>query len=123
MPNLGQTSLESLNLSDCYQKSQQSQQEPQRRKLRWTKEEDQKLLEAVSKYGPHNWGLISKLIGTRTGKQCRERWIIHHDPSYNRDEWSKEEDQLLIDLQSKYGNKWSVIAKNMNSRSTTNIKN
>ena len=44
-------------------------------------QEDDRLLKIIKKYGTKNWSLVSdKLsIGTtfeRTGKQCRERYII-----------------------------------------------
>lgn len=93
------------------------------RKARWTSEEDDKLCEAVSLYGARNWGKISEFVHSRSGKQCRERWIVHHDPSFTRSSWSSEEDAELLRLWSQFGNKWSKIAKQMNGRSTTNIKN
>ena len=48
---------------------------------KWSIQEDDRLLKIIKKYGTKNWSLVSdKLsIGTtfeRTGKQCRERYII-----------------------------------------------
>lgn len=92
-------------------------------KSRWTAAEDDKLTDAVRRFGAKNWGKIAEYVGTRTGKQCRERWIIHHDPSYSHDVWTPEEDQILLEIRSKIGNKWSSIAKHLKGRSTTSIKN
>ncbi|KAI5525371.1 RNA polymerase II transcription regulator recruiting protein [Trichomonas vaginalis G3] len=58
-------------------------------KSRWTAAEDDKLTDAVRRFGAKNWGKIAEYVGTRTGKQCRERWIIHHDPSYSHDVWTQ----------------------------------
>jgi hypothetical protein len=33
----------------------------------------------------------------RTGKQCRERWHNHLDPSIKKSTWTREEDKILID--------------------------
>lgn len=93
------------------------------KKSRWTSEEDEKLVAAVKVHGARNWAKISDIVGTRNGKQCRERWIIHHDPSFSRDSWTADEDAELLRLWSELGNKWSKIAKLMKGRSTTNIKN
>ena len=40
----------------------------------WTKEEDDKVVELVAKYGPKRWSLIAKYLKGRIGKQCRERY-------------------------------------------------
>jgi len=32
----------------------------------------------------------------RHGKQCRERWNNHLDPSLKKSEWSTEEDVILL---------------------------
>jgi len=43
----------------------------------WTKEEDERVVELVRKYGPKRWTLIAKHLKGRIGKQCRERWHNH----------------------------------------------
>ncbi|KAK2551854.1 Myb-related protein B [Acropora cervicornis] len=39
----------------------------------WTKEEDDKVVELVRRYGPKRWSLIAQHLKGRIGKQCRER--------------------------------------------------
>nr|1GVD_A Chain A, MYB PROTO-ONCOGENE PROTEIN [Mus musculus] len=46
----------------------------------WTKEEDQRLIKLVQKYGPKRWSVIAKHLKGRIGKQCRERWHNHLNP-------------------------------------------
>ena len=43
--------------------------------------------------------------------QCRERWLNHLDPSLKKGEWSKEEDDILLRAQAKWGNSWTRIAE------------
>lgn len=68
--------------------SQQSMQKAP--KKTWTLEEDEAIKELVKKYGPKNWTWIAKFIPHRMGKQCRERWFNHLDPSINKSEWSRD---------------------------------
>jgi hypothetical protein len=60
----------------------------------------------IKKYGK-NWKLLSELLGTKNGKQIRERFINKLDPKIKKDEWTDSEDRLIIELHSKIGSKWS----------------
>ena len=93
------------------------------KKNKWTAEEDKLLKEAVAKHGSKNWGSIARHIPGRTGKQCRERWIFGLDPNVNKDTWTKEEDDKLIELQHQYGNKWSKFLQFLPGRSSSGCKN
>jgi myb proto-oncogene protein len=46
----------------------------------WTKEEDDKVIELVNKYGPKRWSLIANHLKGRIGKQCRERLVRNAHP-------------------------------------------
>ena len=80
-------------------------------KSSWLASDDVKLQELIHEYGPRNWSLIADMMKTKTGKQCRERWHNHLDPNINKMDWSSEEDRLIIELQSKYGNQWAKITQ------------
>lgn len=75
----------------------------------WTEEQDQLLREAVAKHGARNWSNVAKMIPTKNGKQCRERWINHIDPAINREPWTHEDDMKLIEAHSRIGNKWTDL--------------
>lgn len=53
----------------------------------------------IKKVG-RNWKLLADMLGTKTGKQIRERYINKLDPYIKKDEWSQEEDISLIKLYS-----------------------
>jgi hypothetical protein len=55
-----------------------------KRKGKWTKEEDDKLADAVEKHNGENWPAISMLVPGRTKKQCRVRWVKWVAPTVSR---------------------------------------
>ena len=56
---------------------------------------------------------VAKLMGGRTYKQCRERYTNYLKEGLNVGPWSKEEDQLLLTMHGKVGNKWAEIARHL----------
>ncbi|KAL9657127.1 hypothetical protein ABK040_002752 [Willaertia magna] len=89
----------------------------------WTEEEDNILRSLVEKHGAKKWSQIALELPGRIGKQCRERWYNHLDPSVKKDWWTPEEDRTIIEYHEKHGNKWAQIAKILNGRTANAIKN
>ena len=93
------------------------------RKCKWTMQEDELLKEAVARLGCGCWAAVSDLVPGRTGKQCRERWVGHLAQNIKRKGWSLREDRLLLQSRERYGNKWTIIAREIQGRSAISIKN
>jgi myb proto-oncogene protein len=47
------------------------------------------------------------VLGTKTGKQIRERFINKLDPKIKTDDWTDEEDKLILKYYSELGSRWS----------------
>ncbi|RDX72830.1 Transcription factor MYB101, partial [Mucuna pruriens] len=81
------------------------------RKGPWTPEEDAILVEYVKKHGEGNWNSVQKNSGlSRCGKSCRLRWANHLRPNLKKGSFSQQEEQIIIDLHAKLGNKWARMA-------------
>eukprot|EP00301_Raphidiophrys_heterophryoidea_P015443 c24086_g1_i1.p1 GENE.c24086_g1_i1~~c24086_g1_i1.p1 ORF type:complete len:361 (+),score=75.57 c24086_g1_i1:245-1327(+) len=89
----------------------------------WTPQEDTQLEELVAKLGAKNWSNIACVLSGRTGKQCRERWRNHLDPSISKNPFTVDEDKLIVSLVEEMGTKWAKIAKSLPGRTDNSIKN
>eukprot|EP00817_Percolomonadidae_sp_ATCC50343_P004804 CAMPEP_0117418792 /NCGR_PEP_ID=MMETSP0758-20121206/500_1 /TAXON_ID=63605 /ORGANISM="Percolomonas cosmopolitus, Strain AE-1 (ATCC 50343)" /LENGTH=385 /DNA_ID=CAMNT_0005199503 /DNA_START=150 /DNA_END=1307 /DNA_ORIENTATION=- len=89
----------------------------------WTEDEDKQLVQLVDQYGAKRWSFIASHLKGRVGKQCRERYLNHLDPSIKKTEWTEEEDQIIMSLHDKLGNQWAKIARSLKGRTANAVKN
>ncbi|XP_062090801.1 transcription factor MYB3R-1-like [Humulus lupulus] len=84
---------------------------------KWTAEEDEILRRAVQHYKGKNWKKIAECFKDRTDVQCLHRWQKVLNPELIKGPWSKEEDEVIVELVNKYGaKKWSMIAEALPGR-------
>ena len=89
---------------------------------RFTEQEDKLLIEAIAKYGSSNWNVIAKLVPNRNSRQCYERWANYLSPFIKRDEWTKEEDEILLKKSEEFNYKWTKVQAFLPGRTVSNLK-
>ncbi|EOA31044.1 hypothetical protein CARUB_v10014195mg [Capsella rubella] len=90
----------------------------------WTAEEDFKLMNYIATNGEGRWNSLSRCAGLqRTGKSCRLRWLNYLRPDVRRGNITLEEQLLILELHSRWGNRWSKIAQYLPGRTDNEIKN
>ncbi|KAF0896412.1 hypothetical protein E2562_024287 [Oryza meyeriana var. granulata] len=105
------------------------------RRGQWTVDEDLTLINYISDHGEGHWNSVASGTGTywnwvaratglkRTGKSCRLRWLNYLRPDVKRGNFTAEEQLLILDLHSRWGNRWSRIAQHLPGRTDNEIKN
>ncbi|KAK6842729.1 hypothetical protein PG987_003589 [Apiospora arundinis] len=112
-----------LSISNCSQHSTAAMSSDKRERRWWTEEEDQILKAGVEsqikQVGNVNslmsWNEIAALLPRRTNKDCRKRWYkVRSD--FVKGAWSHEEDRKLKQAVQRYGLKWSLVSRDVESR-------
>lgn len=93
------------------------------RKSKFTAEEDERLTELVNLHGIDHWNLIAAEMENRNIRQCRERWKNYLDPNLKIDNWTEEEDNLLLEKYSEIGPHWNLITQYFEARSSSSVRN
>lgn len=63
-----------------------------------------------------NWKMIEGCMQGRTSKQIRERFLNNLDPEINKEKFTEQEDNIILQQYKIYGPKWSEIAKCLDRR-------
>ncbi|XP_042488616.1 MYB-like transcription factor EOBI [Macadamia integrifolia] len=102
----------------------QSDEEMDLRRGPWTVEEDLILINYIANHGEGRWNSLARYAGLkRTGKSCRLRWLNYLRPDVRRGNITLEEQLLILELHSRWGNRWSKIAQHLPGRTDNEIKN
>ncbi|KAK4425989.1 Transcription factor [Sesamum alatum] len=90
----------------------------------WTVDEDFTLINYIAHHGEGRWNSLARSAGLkRTGKSCRLRWLNYLRPDVRRGNITLEEQLLILELHSRWGNRWSKIAQHLPGRTDNEIKN
>jgi Myb-like DNA-binding protein FlbD len=93
------------------------------RRAPWSQAEDSYLAQLVQTQGAMNWVRIAQLIGSRSPKQCRERYHQNLKPSLNHEPISPEEGLQIERMVGEMGKRWAEISRRLNGRSDIAVKN
>ncbi|XP_051152644.1 transcription factor MYB108-like [Andrographis paniculata] len=123
----GSKATASCNYNQQQQQQVQVQSEEDEMDLRrgpWTVEEDFTLVNYIAHHGEGRWNSLARCAGLkRTGKSCRLRWLNYLRPDVRRGNITLEEQLLILELHSRWGNRWSKIAQHLPGRTDNEIKN
>ncbi|KAK7355925.1 hypothetical protein VNO80_15189 [Phaseolus coccineus] len=90
----------------------------------WTPEEDLILINHINKHGHKNWRALPGKAGLlRCGKSCRLRWKNYLRPDIKRGNFTREEEDMIIQSHENLGNRWSAIAAKLAGRTDNEIRN
>ncbi|KAF9587843.1 hypothetical protein IFM89_006097 [Coptis chinensis] len=79
----------------------------------WTAEEDAKVRAYVSENWPGNWTSVPKNAGLRRcGKSCRLRYTNYLRPDFKHDNFTSQEEELIISLHAAIGSRTHKDVKN-----------
>jgi hypothetical protein len=87
----------------------------------FTHEEDIKLQALVGQHGT-NWKKIGESFNTRSTRQLKERYEGYLAPNIRKEEWSADEDQLLVSKVKELERKWKDISGSLDGRTNEQCK-
>ena len=111
------TSLLVMNSSILFPK-------PPRRRIPFSKSEDERLKTLVGVYGVEgHWDQIAEHMPYRNSRQCRERYTKYLAPGIAFDEWTPAEDSLLDQVYAEFGPRWMFLTNFFPRRTDVALKN
>ncbi|KAJ3426410.1 transcription repressor myb5 [Anaeramoeba flamelloides] len=85
----------------------------------WSREEDDILSRAVTKYKGRDWENVAKYFENKDATQCLHRWQKVLNPNLKKGKWTEEEDKLLKKYVKLFGDsKWSKVADSIPRRTS-----
>lgn len=76
---------------------------------KWSKEEDNKLLDVSLQFKGKKWKEVSRFFENKSPIQCFQRWKEVIRPGVIKGEWTKEEDLKIIEIMIKYNESLEVF--------------
>jgi hypothetical protein len=87
----------------------------------WTKEEDRRLIEIANMFKQKSWTKVADYFEDKNAAQCRARYKRIR-PGIVKGAWTKDEDDMIVELVSSTGKNWAMISKMMPTRNGKQIR-
>ncbi|ADM11702.1 MYB-like transcription factor [Encephalitozoon intestinalis ATCC 50506] len=82
----------------------------------WSVEEDKLLEQGVEKYGLSKWRYVSKIVKTKTGKECAMRFYFLNK-NFRKGKWTEDENERLMEGVNIYGEgDWRNVSTHVMTR-------
>ncbi|KRZ50688.1 snRNA-activating protein complex subunit 4 [Trichinella nativa] len=95
---------------------------PGNKKGRWNAEEKLLLYWAVRTHGPKNWKRVAEMVPGRNALQCRDQFLNILDCSIRIEQWTKAEDEIILSMTAKEGNRYALISRVLPGRTPNQVK-
>ncbi|KAG6198018.1 hypothetical protein E4U50_007749 [Claviceps purpurea] len=89
----------------------------------WSPSEDYLLKSRILDEGARDWIEVSRFVGSRSAKQCRERWYQVLDPRLDHGPITREEGDFIFNWVARKGQQWAEIARQLKGRNDNGVKN
>jgi Myb-like DNA-binding protein FlbD len=89
----------------------------------WKYIEEQKLIQFIATNPNCDWNKCSSFVGTRSAKQCKEKWRSSINPQFKRGFWFREEQLIIFEELIKGNISWVGISSKMAHRSNSAVRN
>lgn len=73
-------------------------EEKKQKRVRWSEDEDELLMDAITLHGTKSWKVIAQHVVTRDPSQCLQRWVKSLNPQIVKGRWTPAEDKQLLDF-------------------------
>ncbi|KRZ92157.1 snRNA-activating protein complex subunit 4 [Trichinella sp. T8] len=112
--------IDSFRVGNCKQRYEYIK--PGNKKGRWNAEEKLLLYWAVRTHGPKNWKRVAEMVPGRNALQCRDQFLNILDCSIRIEQWTKAEDEIILSMTAKEGNRYALISRVLPGRTPNQVK-
>lgn len=82
----------------------------------WTQEEDRLLEQGLAEYGASRWRFVSRIVGTKTGKECAMRFYFLNK-NIKKGKWAIDEEARLVEALGIYSEgDWRSVSNHVMTR-------
>ena len=93
------------------------------RKVKFTPRQDALIMHIMATNPTASWQDVSRWIGGKSAKQCRERFQHFLAPNVQRQPWTPDEDMRLCHMHHFIGNDWAGMVPYFPGRTNQDLKN